>query len=103
MIIERIEGWVGNTEFQKFSENFLDWMCTTFLKSPWSNGLIERHNAILDLTVTKTIEGNKCDLQLGVSWTVIATTFPNVFDDLLTALESKAICEIVAKNLNKLH
>ena len=68
------------------------------------------------------MEDIKCDLQVAVSWAVIANTslknvhsfsanklvfgknqnFPNICDDLLPALENKTK-EIVAKNLNVLH
>ena len=98
-------------------------ICTTAAESPWSNCLTERHNAILGLTVTKTMEDIKCDLQLTVSWAVSAKNllknvhgfspnqlvlgknpnFSNVCDDLLPALENKTTCEIVAKTLNALH
>ena len=47
--------------------NFNIRICTTTAKSPWSNSLTERHNAILGLTVTKFMEDIKCDLQLAVS------------------------------------
>ena len=59
-------GEFENTEFQTFCENINIRICTTAAGSPWSNGLIERHNAILGLTVTKTMEDIKCDLQLAV-------------------------------------
>ena len=116
-------GEFDNGEFQTLCENFNIRICTTAAESPWSNGLIERHNAILGLTVTKTIEDTKCDLQLAVSWAVSAKNslknvhgfspnqlvfgknpnFPNVCDDLLPALENKTTSEIVAQNLNALH
>ena len=47
-------GDFDNTEFQTLCENFNTRICSTTAESPWSNGLIERHNAILGLTVTKT-------------------------------------------------
>ena len=47
-------GDFDNTEFQTLCENFNITICSTTAESPWSNGLIERHNAILGLTVTKT-------------------------------------------------
>ena len=61
-----------NTEFQALWENFNIRICTTAAEGPWSNGLTERHNAILRLTVTKFMEDIKCDLQLAVSWAVSA-------------------------------
>ena len=37
--------------------------------SPSSNGLIEQHDALVGLKVTKTINGTNCDLQTAVVWT----------------------------------
>ena len=64
-------GEFNNAEFQTLFENFDIRICTTAAESPWSNDLIERHNAILSLTVTKTMEDIKCDLKLAVLWAVI--------------------------------
>ena len=68
-----------NAEFQTLCENFNIRTCTTAGESPWINGLIERHNVIRDLAVTKTMEDIKCDLQLAVLWVVSAKNlFKNV-------------------------
>ena len=116
-------GEFNNTEFQTLCENFNVSICTTAAESPWSNGLIERHNAGLGLTLTKAMEDIKCDLQLAVSWAVSAKTslknvhgftpkqlvlgknptFRNLCEDLLPALENKTTSEIAAKNLNEPH
>ena len=110
-------GGSDSTKFQTLCENFNVRICTTAAESPWSNSLIERHNAILGLTVTKTMNDIKCDLHLAVSWAVSVKNslknvhgfspnqlvfrkhlnFPNVCDDLLPALENKTIGEIVVK------
>ena len=66
------DGEFDNTEFQALCENFNISICTTAAESPWRNGLIERHNAVFGLTVTKTMGDIKCDLQLAVSWAVSA-------------------------------
>ena len=99
------DGEFDNTEFQALCENVNIRICTTSADSPWSNGLIEKNNAVFGLTVTKTMEDIKCDLQLTVSWAVSAKNsfekcswllskptffgknpnFPNVCDDLLPA------------------
>ena len=41
-------------------------------EAPWSNGLVERHNAILGYTIAKTIGYVKCDLELALSWATAA-------------------------------
>ena len=116
-------GEFANDEFITFCENLNTRICTTAAESPWSNGLVERHNAILGLTVTKTIEETKCNLDIAVAWAVSAKNslknvnglspnqlvfgknpnYPNTFDDFLPALENKASSQIVAENLNALH
>ena len=65
-------GEFDNTEFQTLCENLNTRLYTTATESPWSKRLIERHNAVLGLTVTKTMEDIKCDLQLAVSFAVSA-------------------------------
>ena len=112
-----------NEEMITLSENFNIRICTTAAESPWSNGLVERHNAILGLTVSKTIEDTKCDLELALSWALSANNslknvngyspnqlvfgrnpnFPNVLDNKLPALEKKTTSENVAENLNAMH
>ena len=44
-------GESDNIDFQKLCVNFNIRICTTAVESPWSNDLIERHNAVLGLTV----------------------------------------------------
>ena len=55
-------GEFNNTEFQILRENFNIRICLTAAESPWSNGLTEQHNAVLGLTITKTVEDIKCGL-----------------------------------------
>ena len=76
--------------------------------SPSSNGLIEQHDAVLGLKVTKTINGTNCDLQTAVVWTSSAKNsltnngfspiqlvfsnnpnYPTLEPDLSPALENK--------------
>ena len=116
-------GEFANDEFITFCENLNIRICITAAESPWSNGLVEHHNAILGLTVTKTIEETKCNLDIAVAWAVSAKNslknvngfspnqlvfgknrnYPNTFDDFLPALENRASSQIVPQNLNALH
>ena len=61
-----------NKEFITFCENLNVRICTTATESPWSNGLVERHNAVLGLTVSKTMEDAHCDLNIALAWGVSA-------------------------------
>ena len=57
-------------EFKTLCEIFNNRICTKAAESPWNSDLIERHNAILGLTVSKTTEETKCDLEVAVAWGV---------------------------------
>ena len=96
---------------------------TTAAESPWSNGLIERHNGIIGESVTKTIEDVGCNLEIALAWAISAKnslqnnngfspnqlvfgknpSFPSVLVDQLPALEGKTSSEIIAENLNAMH
>ena len=45
-------------------------MCTTNAESPWSNGPTETQNAVLSVTMTKTIKYTQCDLEFAVDWAI---------------------------------
>ena len=61
------------------NENFLD-MCeklgvhvvTTGAESAWSNGLVERHHALLARNVSKIIEDTGCRVETALAWAVNA-------------------------------
>ena len=60
-------GEFNNEDFRSLCENVNILILTTAAESTWCNGLIERHNAIVAYTVTKTIEGAGCELELALS------------------------------------
>ena len=96
---------------------------TTAAESPFSNGICERHNAILFKTMSKTLVDTKCDPDLALAWAVSAknalqnrngfspnqlvfghnVNLPTVLTDLPPALESTTSSEIVRRNLNAMH
>ena len=43
---------------------------TNAAESPWRNGLLERHNAVIDETMNKTLEDTKCSLKVALAWTL---------------------------------
>ena len=52
---------------------------TTGAESPWSNGLVERHHALIAQSVTKIREETKCSLQTALAWAVHAkNTLSNI-------------------------
>ena len=110
----------NNQEFISLCENVNIHICTTAAEVPWSKGLVERHNAILAYTVTKTIDDVKCDLELALAWATAAKNsfknmnrfntnqmvfgknpnFPVNLNSILPALESVTSSQVVADNLN---
>ena len=65
-------GEFDNDEFRSSCENVYIRICTTAAESPWSNGIVERHNATLGFSVQKIMDDLKCDLSLAVAWAVSA-------------------------------
>ena len=92
-------------------------------EAPWSNGLVERHNAILGYTVAKTIDDVICDFELALAWVAAAKNslkningfspnqmafgknpdFPVSLNTNLPALEGVTSSQLVASNLNVMH
>ena len=66
------EGVFANEEFKTFCENLNSRVCTTVTESRWSVGLVERHKAVLGVTVSKTTEETSCDLDVAVASVVSA-------------------------------
>ena len=62
----------NNEEFREMAQNFNITVKTTPAQSPWSNGLNERHNAVLGEMTTKVIEENSCSLEVALGWSVSA-------------------------------
>ena len=46
-------------------------MCTA-AESPWSNGICERLNCIIGISVQKIVSDTKCNLTVALSWAVSA-------------------------------
>ena len=112
-----------NNEFISLCESFNIRICMTAAESLWSNGLVERHNAILGLIVTKIVDDLDCDLDIAVSWGISVKNslknvnrfspnqlmfgrnpnFPNVMDNKLPALESVSCSDTVITNLEVMH
>ena len=91
--------------------------------SPFSNGVVERHNKILYETYMKTLEDTKCDPEVALAWACSAknalanrngyspnqlvfgcnVNLPTVLEDKLPALTRTTSSEIVRKNLEAIH
>ena len=108
------------------NETYTD-MCTAYgieiiktsAESPWSNGLAERHNGVLKVSILKTIEDTKCTLDCAVAWSVTAKntlsnnfgyspntiifgknpSFPSVVSDNIAGLTAENVSQIVEEKL----
>ena len=113
-------GEFSNDSFRELCQQLNVVSTTTPGESPWSNGVVERHNAILMETINLTMSESKCDLETAVSWSVSSKNtlsnrsgyspnvlvfgknpnFPSVLSDAIPALEPCTVSEIVRLNCN---
>ena len=98
---------------QNLNLNFI----TTATESPWSNGMVKKHNDIVGLSVSKIVEN------VVLCWAIIAKnrlqyiyghsphqlvfgknpTLPSLFENKLPALEGVSGSKLVATHVNALH
>ena len=116
-------GEFANQKFMDMCENLNINFQTTAAESPWSNGLVERHNAIIGETVAKIVEHTHCSVEIALCWAIQAKNslqnihgfssyqlvfgrnpvLPSVLDNKLPALEGVSESQIIADNLNAQH
>ena len=97
-------------------------LCTA-AESPWSNGVCERLNYILGISVKKIMDDTKCNIDVALAWAVAARNalhnfggfspnqlvfgynpiIPNICDSQPPMLSSRTNSQIVADNLNAMH
>ena len=63
-------GEFNNEKFRTFCESMNITIKTTAAESPWSNGLCERHNAVLADVYSKTIADAKCSRKTALYWAI---------------------------------
>ena len=113
----------ANQEFIQMCESLNINYITTAAESPWSNGLVERHNAVIGEAVNKILEETNCSLDVALCWAVNAKNslqniygfsphqlvfgknpnLPSVLNNKLPALEGISGSKLVADHLNALH
>ncbi|CAC5364881.1 unnamed protein product [Mytilus coruscus] len=123
-----LESWISihgspRRLYSDNGENFNIEVKTTAAYSPWSNGLLERHNQTLTDTLLKLKADNNCDWDIALSWALMAKNaldnehgyspyqlvygrnpnLPSVLTDKLPALEGTTMSEIVGKHIETLH
>ncbi len=115
-------GEFDNNELKNMCEKFNIHIKTTAAESPWSNGLCERANSILQDMVLKIMMDTNCSIDMAIPWAIsaknsLANTYgfspnqlvfgqeiklPSVHHDLPPAQNTNTI-PLVAKHLMALH
>ncbi|XP_067658382.1 uncharacterized protein [Haliotis asinina] len=73
-------GKFNSSEMRDLCENFNIEIKTTAAYSPWSNGLLERHNQTLTIMLKKVRQEQICDWETALSWALSAkNTMTNVY------------------------
>lgn len=110
----------NDEEVRDMAENFNIEIKTTAAYSPWSNGLLERHNQTLTEIIMKVKTSNGCDWNTAMDWALMAKNTmqnvhgysphqlvfgqnPSVLTDRPPALEGTTKSEWVAKHISALH
>ena len=98
-------------------------MLTTAAESPWSNGLVEKHNGILGQMITKLTAENPVDPKIATHWAIaaknsLATVYgfspntlvfgrdpnlPHTMHNNIASNDPDFYSQIVRENLNTLH
>ena len=68
-----------NSSFMDMCDKLGVHVQTTGAEAPWSNGIVERHHALLTRNVIKIIEDTKCTIRTALAWAVNAkNTLSNI-------------------------
>ena len=115
-------GEFANQIFMEMAESFNIRILTTAAYSPWSNGLVERHNATLAEILYKVQADGVSDIETALCWTLQAKnaldnvhgfspaqlvfgqnpSIPTTLNSQLPALESDYSAELVTENMRTL-
>lgn len=114
-------GEFANKKFMELAESFNIRIMTTAAFSPWSNGIVERHNGILSEMLHKIVADGKNPTS-ALAWAIQAKNsltnvhgfspaqialgqnpqLPNVLVDKLPALDERDCSEVVMEQLNNM-
>ena len=112
-----------NRQFYDMCDNLNILFMNTAAEAHWSNGLVEKHNDLISMTVNKIIEDVQCSVEIALSWAINAKNslqnihgfssyqlvfghnpnIPTVSTNNLPALEGISTSKIIADQLNALH
>ena len=98
-------------------------LLSTAAESPWSNGITERHNALIGTMMTKILEETKCSKEVALAWSFSAKNsltnvygfspnqlafghnpnFPALIDSSVATAEGSSSSKLIADHLNAMH
>ena len=113
----------SNDKFREMCEQLNVLSTTTPGESPWSNGVVERHNGILMETVKRVMDDCQCTLDIALPWAISAKNtlssvsgfspnvlvfgrnpnVPSVLTDYIPALSPCTHSDLVRRNLEVMH
>ena len=116
-------GEFNNDLLRELGELLNTKILTTAAESPWSNGITERHNAIIGGMVEKVMADINCSLEVALAWSVSAKNslknvygfspnqlvfgkkpnIPTVLNSELPALEGVTSSQLISEHLNAMH
>ena len=116
-------GEFSNEDYNDMCDSYNITIKKTAAESPFSNGLMERHSAILEEMLLKTCEENGSSLEIALQWVINAKNslsnvhgfsryqlvfsmnprLPNILSNRPPALEGLSESKIVASNLGSMH
>ena len=116
-------GEFANAEFINLAEQFGITIKTTAAESPWSNGIVERHNLTIANMLDKVLHETDCNFDMALSWCINAKNslanvhgfssyqlaistnprLPSVTTDKPPALSGEPATTLIKTNLNALH
>ena len=116
-------GEFANEEFVTLCEQMNITVKTTAGESPWSNGLVERHNLVISEMLHKVLQDTNCDFDMALCWCLCAKNslqnnhgfsplqlsigmnprLPSILSNRPPAYDSTSCSNLIRDNLNGLH
>ena len=116
-------GEFNNQLTRELGEQLNTEVLSTAAESPWSNGITERHNALIGQMMIKVIDDQKCPAEIALAWSLSAKNalknvygfspnqlvfghnpnLPSVIDSKLPALSGTTSSQLIASHLNAMH
>ena len=116
-------GEFSNSIMIQFAESFNVKLLATAAESPFSNGIVERLNSVLGMSVSKILQDSNCSVKIALAWAVSARNalctytgycpnqlvfgynpaFPCYAVNKLPALDQNSDAEILVRNLEAMH